>query len=537
MAQVPRFKGVMYTTETLYQQLITEGSITVDGITYNYDPKMLYVTELEIKTTVYSVNGKDGHVNLLSTDLPDSTDLLRVSNIGTGAGQIPVLSSAGKIPEELLPAIALTDIYEADSEVKMLALVAQKGDVCIRTDISKTFVLRGTPANTLTNWIELRTPTDPVLSVNGKIGAVELASTDLTDGSTLAKTEEVDAKLNKAIEDTNQSIADLLIDKVDNSVFNNLEERVTTTETDILELHTTKADKSSINQDAIRFAEEERQIVEHNLFDLVAFGRLGYNRSPMTSKHVILRTDSTSNYSRDLLVTTLRAKTGFVYTFKPMIGSEVGIGYISFKSLKPNTEYRFSCDISSPGSGTFGDGVIRQNLTLTFTSNANGTYSYDRNLTVNITDGSTVTLTNVQLIASSEYSTYVKNSGGITHTCDLALYHHSFGLTVSGSNWRSYGINLILPTYTKFTKGTFAQWLYSQGYTAYNRTDESGRCLWLAGSNFGAGGGYGTPLAVFSPDASSVKVQISGSNTLSEDTVDTIISYSVRDIFSDAIIK
>lgn len=119
---------------------------------------------------------------------------------------------------------------------------------------------------------------------------------------------------------------------------------------------------------------------------------------------------------------------------------------------------------------------------------------------------------------------------------DLALYHHSFGLTVSGSNWRTYGINLILPNNTKFTIATFAKWLYDRGYKSYNRNNESGTCLWLSGSNFGAGGGYGTPLAVFSPDGSSVKVQISGSNTLSEDGVNSIVSYSVRNIFEDSIV-
>ena len=191
MARVTRFKGVMQTTPAIYRELINNGSVTVDGVTYEYDEGMLYITETEEKPVVNSINGKTGDIQFGSTDLTDSDTLLRISDIGTSAGKIPVLSSNGKLDENLLPAVALTDIYEADSEETMLALDAQRGDVCIRTDVNKTFVLRGTPASALSNWIELRTPTGTVLSVNGKTGAVELSSTDLTDGDSLAKTEDI----------------------------------------------------------------------------------------------------------------------------------------------------------------------------------------------------------------------------------------------------------------------------------------------------------------------------------------------------------
>lgn len=117
----------------------------------------------------------------------------------------------------------------------------------------------------------------------------------------------------------------------------------------------------------------------------------------------------------------------------------------------------------------------------------------------------------------------------------MKLYHHSFA--VSGAGWETIGINLILPTSTKFTARTFAGWLYRKGYRAYNRSDTEPTCLWLAGANFGAGGAYGTPLAVFSPDGTNVKVQISGNNTLSDRTCNTIFSYSVREIFSDSMIS
>lgn len=61
----------------------------------------------------------------------------------------------------------------------MLGLTAQMGDVAIRTDLNKTFILAGEDASSLDSWKEMLTPTDIVLSVNGKTGAVVLAVADI----------------------------------------------------------------------------------------------------------------------------------------------------------------------------------------------------------------------------------------------------------------------------------------------------------------------------------------------------------------------
>lgn len=61
----------------------------------------------------------------------------------------------------------------------MLALTAEIGDVAVRTDVNKSFILTASPASTLGNWQELLTPTDSVLSVDGSTGAVSLSGTYL----------------------------------------------------------------------------------------------------------------------------------------------------------------------------------------------------------------------------------------------------------------------------------------------------------------------------------------------------------------------
>lgn len=104
-------------------------------------------------------------------------------NTGTASGNVPVLDSNGKLNTSIIPSIAITDTFTAANQTAMLALSAQKGDICIRTDINKTFILAEDGASTLSHWKELATPTDAVTSVNGKTGAVTLTYTDVNAAS------------------------------------------------------------------------------------------------------------------------------------------------------------------------------------------------------------------------------------------------------------------------------------------------------------------------------------------------------------------
>ncbi len=92
---------------------------------------------------------------------------------------IASLDGSGLIPTNQLPALAITTTQVVNSEANMLALTAQTGDVAVRTDINKSFILTASPATTLGNWQELLTPTDAVLSVDGNTGAVSLSGTYL----------------------------------------------------------------------------------------------------------------------------------------------------------------------------------------------------------------------------------------------------------------------------------------------------------------------------------------------------------------------
>lgn len=100
-------------------------------------------------------------------------------NTGAAAGNIPVLGSDGKLDTSIIPAIALSDIYTVENEAEMLELIAQTGDVAIRTDEYKTYILSAEPASTKANWKQILTPSASVQSVNGKTGVVTLNAQDI----------------------------------------------------------------------------------------------------------------------------------------------------------------------------------------------------------------------------------------------------------------------------------------------------------------------------------------------------------------------
>jgi hypothetical protein len=134
---------------------------TEDNEFYQYDG-----TEWKIKKFGVNTDATQSAAGLMSID-----DKKKLDGI--------ILSSSGKLDDSIIPAVAITDTYEADSEEAMLALEAQKGDICVRSDLNKSFVLSVVPATSLDNWKELKTPTDAVLSVNGKTGAVNIEPSDI----------------------------------------------------------------------------------------------------------------------------------------------------------------------------------------------------------------------------------------------------------------------------------------------------------------------------------------------------------------------
>jgi hypothetical protein len=124
-------------------------------------------------------------ITSLQTTLDDKqpvhANLTSISNLSTTpSGRFLVTNGSAIVARPLqnsdLPAIAITDTFVVASQSAMLALsAAERGDVAVRTDLNKSFILKGDNPASLSDWQELLTPTDAVLSVDGRTGVVSLA--------------------------------------------------------------------------------------------------------------------------------------------------------------------------------------------------------------------------------------------------------------------------------------------------------------------------------------------------------------------------
>lgn len=132
-------------------------------------------------------------IDTTTDNLPEGSNLYltnsrvdsRITLQKAASNGLATLDGSGKIPSTQLPAIAITNTYVVGSQIAMLALVAETGDVAIRTDLSKTYILSSDNPGTLADWKEILSPLDTITSVNGQTGAVSLSTSNISEGSNL----------------------------------------------------------------------------------------------------------------------------------------------------------------------------------------------------------------------------------------------------------------------------------------------------------------------------------------------------------------
>ena len=133
------------------------------------------VTDLAAPTSSFSMNSQNITNVADPVSTQDAVTLNYLNNQKGATNGIATLDGTGKIPTGQLPSIAVSDTFVVASQAAMLALSADVGDIAVRTDLNKSFILTTAGASTLANWQELLTPTDSVLSVDGNTGAVNLS--------------------------------------------------------------------------------------------------------------------------------------------------------------------------------------------------------------------------------------------------------------------------------------------------------------------------------------------------------------------------
>lgn len=98
-----------------------------------------------------------------------------LSSTKNQANGVAALDAGGLLSTSVLPPLSITSVSVVANQAAMLALSAEQGDVAIRSDINKSFILSTNSPSTLADWKELLTPTDSVFSVDGRTGTVTLS--------------------------------------------------------------------------------------------------------------------------------------------------------------------------------------------------------------------------------------------------------------------------------------------------------------------------------------------------------------------------
>ena len=162
-----------------------------------------------------STNGLMSSSDKLKLDNIPSAPMIPSSEKGAALGVATLLAN-GKIDPNQLPALSTSNVFVFNNQTDMLATNyvggtnPVVGDVVVRTDITKSYILKTTPHTSLSNWQELLSPTSPIQSVNGHNTAnITLTKVDLQLGNV-----DNTSDLNKPISTATQTALDGKQDKL-----------------------------------------------------------------------------------------------------------------------------------------------------------------------------------------------------------------------------------------------------------------------------------------------------------------------------------
>lgn len=191
---INQLAGTSLTSPTTGQVIKWDGTQWAKGTDLN-DNFYISGASFNINTGVLTLTGAGGQANLTpdldgryyittsgrlvwaDIDLPNNLVDYGLSDLVATKDHLhddryPVLVD-GKLPDSYLPPLAITKTHVVADQTAQDALIVQEGDVAVRTDLKKSFIYTGTA------WQELLTPTDVVLSVNGKTGVITLTPDDI----------------------------------------------------------------------------------------------------------------------------------------------------------------------------------------------------------------------------------------------------------------------------------------------------------------------------------------------------------------------
>jgi hypothetical protein len=149
------------------------------------------VLSVDALSTAAAVNADSANAAAAAAASTAAANALAVANSKLATADLGTTVATltnGKLTASQIPSITTNETFVVATQAAMLALVVEAGDVCVRTDLSKSYILRAAPATTLANWQELLSPASPVQSIAGRVGAVTLTATDVAGIANVGKT-------------------------------------------------------------------------------------------------------------------------------------------------------------------------------------------------------------------------------------------------------------------------------------------------------------------------------------------------------------
>lgn len=162
------------------QAEVNAGTIDTDAVTpLKFQTRLAaFAQPLSANLTALAgvVSGTFGRTLLGSADANAAKTSLGLAAVATSGSASDI--TTGTLPTSVLPPLAINDTFAVASQAAMLALTAQRGDVAIRSDLGRSFILASDSPGTLADWKQLTAGGD-VTSVAGRTGAVVLTKTDV----------------------------------------------------------------------------------------------------------------------------------------------------------------------------------------------------------------------------------------------------------------------------------------------------------------------------------------------------------------------
>jgi hypothetical protein len=188
-------------------------SVLIDYATTGFVDQCLsnYVLSTDLTTTLsgYETTGSlattladYSTTSQITTTLEDyvlnsSTGSAASLDVGLSAGNVVQLNNAGKIPDEVVPHLAITDTFIVSTSGDLISLAsAQKGDVAIATGSNRNYILKESDPSDITHWAQFAASVGSITGINGlsPVDGVIILTTsniEVADTSTIYDTETI----------------------------------------------------------------------------------------------------------------------------------------------------------------------------------------------------------------------------------------------------------------------------------------------------------------------------------------------------------